>query len=409
MSAATARKSARPTRRRPAEVSSLRQSRLTLLKLPPIHRLRVPATVQASPAGSRASPGDHKPEQTPRRLRRRERQPASRSSSFRRSAGSEYQQRCKHRLRGAGLRPATVSRSRRYVGCDGAKVSPPNPPAAGRSLVAEARSPHAPRASADPPAPSTSNGASIACGEPGFARRPQAGADAVSAATARKTARLTLLKLPPIRRLRVPATVQASPAGSRASPGDHKPEQTLCRLRRRERQPASRSSSFRRSAGSEYQQRCKHRLRGAGLRPATTSRSRRHVGCDGAKDSPPHAPRASADPPAPSTSNGASIACGEPGSARRPQAGADAVSAATARKTARLTLLKLPPIHRLRVPATVQASPAGSRAPPGDRKPEQTLCRLRRRDSQPVRQASGRGGGRRPSPPCRAIGPRGTA
>jgi hypothetical protein len=33
-------------------------------------------------------------------------------------------------------------------------------------------------------------------------------------------------------------------------PGDPKPEQTLCRLRRRDIEPASRSSSFRRSAGS---------------------------------------------------------------------------------------------------------------------------------------------------------------
>jgi hypothetical protein len=174
-----------------------KQARLTLLELPPIPRLRVPATVQASLAGSRAPPGSPKPEQTLCRLRRRESKPASRSSSFRRSTGSEHQQRCKHRLRGAGLSPATSSR----------------------------------------------------------------------------------------RRCRAPLTLQASPARSRAVPGDRKPEQTPCRLRRRESKPASRSSSFRRSPGSEHQQRCKHRLRGAGLCPATVSRSRRRVGCDGAKGS----------------------------------------------------------------------------------------------------------------------------
>jgi hypothetical protein len=139
-------------------------------------------------------------------------------------------------------------------------------------------------------------GASLA--EPGSARRPQAGADAMSATTARKPAHL---------------------------------------------------------------QRCDHRLRGAGLRPATSSRSRRHVGCDGAKASASATVRSSLArsraPPgdlkpeqtpcrlrrreSQRICNGAIIACAEPGSARRPQAGADAMSAATARKSP--ALFPLPP------------------------------------------------------------------
>jgi hypothetical protein len=127
LSAATARWWSRPTRRRPAEVSSLRHDRLTLLDLPPIPRLRTTlTTVQASLAGSRAPPGDRKPEQTLCRLRRRDNQTLCRlrrRESQQAGAIVAHLQRCKHRLRGAGRRPATVSRSRRCVGCDGAIIS----------------------------------------------------------------------------------------------------------------------------------------------------------------------------------------------------------------------------------------------------------------------------------------------
>jgi hypothetical protein len=110
----------------------------------------------------------------------------------------------------------------------------------------------------------------------------------LSAATARKPASRS--------NRRAPATVQASLAWSRAPPGDRKPEQTLCRLRRRDNQTLCRlrrrdnqtlcrlrrRESQQAGAIVAHLQRCKHRLRGAGLRPATVSRSRRCVGCDGA-------------------------------------------------------------------------------------------------------------------------------
>jgi len=140
---------------------------------------------------------------------------------------------------GAGLCPATASRSRRRDGGAGAKAACP--------------------------------------WEPGFARRPQAEADAGTAAPARK---------------------QHAP-GSRALHGDRKPTPTPGRRRRRE-------SSM---------------PLGAGLCPATASRSRRRDG-------------------------GA-------------QAEADAGTAAPARK---------------------QHAP-GSRALPGDRKPKPTPGRRRRRES----------------------------
>ena len=160
-----------PTRLWTAEVSSLRQDSLTLVDLPPSTGCaylppKLP-TAGRSPARSRALPGDvsrsrrrvgcdgaksiqpharrasadppaaptlepgsarrRKPEQTPCRLRRREKHPASRSSSFRRSTGCAY---LPPKLPTAGQSPARsralpgdLSRSRRRVGCDGAKVT----------------------------------------------------------------------------------------------------------------------------------------------------------------------------------------------------------------------------------------------------------------------------------------------
>jgi hypothetical protein len=210
------------------------QDSLTLLELPPILRLpKAPSTVRSSLARSRALPGDRKPEQT---LVGCDGATANQPEQWPRRLP-----RCDHRLRGAGLRPATVSRSRRFVGCDGATIS----------------------------------------------------------ATCRCKHRI---------------------ARSRAMPGDRKPEQTLCRLRRRDRHPASRSSIFRRSTGS------------VNVRNGSIS------AC--AEPGYARRPQAGADAWSAATArqdiepachNRASIACGEPGCARRPQAGADAWSAATAR------------------------------------------------------------------------------
>jgi hypothetical protein len=174
-------------------------------------------------------------------------------------------------------------------------VHPPNPPAAGRSLVAEARSPHAPRSSADPPAAeSICDRANIACAEPGFAGRPQAGAAAVSAATARQpvippnppaAGRSLVAEArsphaprssadPPAPRApnatdggdgvkATPTEVACEAEASRspASPGDRKPEQPLCRLRRREMQVRSSLAWSRASPGDRKPEQPLCRLR----------------------------------------------------------------------------------------------------------------------------------------------------